>query len=670
MKRRVHKHGLRRRLLLGGLMIWAAAVLVRGFQVQVLEGARWSERAAEQHRQRLSLPAPRGTIYDRDGVPLAASHEAYRVAIAPRELKDRNEAAKRLRTVLGLSAQAANRAVNSKRRWVVLPGRYDAGVKEQLEGMRGVYFERVLERFYPHGSLALELLGRVSADQRALGGIELAFDSLLSGRPGSAVVRRDGRGEPIPGALVSVEEPVPGHDIYLTIDYDLQEIADEALRHALEETGATGGDMVIADPRTGEILAAVSRRDAAALQWTAVTEPYEPGSTLKPFLVAALLQEGRATFEDSVYAEEGRYVNGGRTISDVHAYGWLTLREALRYSSNIALAKMSERLDPETHYAYLRDFGFGSPTGVPYPSESSGLLRRPAQWSGYSQASLAMGYEISVTPLQMVMAYGALANGGVLMEPRLVREVRSRDGRVRAEYEPRVVRRVVSREVARSVAAALAEVVEEGTGRQASLETFAVAGKTGTARRAAGGRYERGAYTASFAGFFPAEDPQLVFLVKLDRPRGEYYGGLAAAPVTRATLAAALAARNTPLDRRAVARKALEKRAVPDERAAAGAATVRFASLGGDEAAQPMAGPFVFVLDGAPLAHAESPSVAPRPVPQVKGLPVRDAVRRLHAQGFRVEVEGTGPVKGTVPPAGVAVLPGETVRVLGQGVRP
>jgi len=513
------------------------------------------------------------------------------------------------------------------------------------------------------------LLGRVSADQRALGGIELAFDSLLSGRPGSAVVRRDARGEPIPGALVSVEQPVPGHDVYLTIDYDLQEIADEALRHALEETGAAGGDMVIADPRTGEILAAVSRRAAGVQPWTAVTEPYEPGSTLKPFLVAALLEQGRATFDDSVYAEQGRYVDGGRTISDVHAYGWLTLREALRHSSNIAMVKMAQRLDPESQYGYLRDFGFGSPTGVPYPSESAGLLRRPAQWSGYSQASLAMGYEIAVTPLQMVMAYGALANDGVLMEPRLVREVRSRDGRVRAEYEPRAVRRVVSRDVARSVAAALAEVVEEGTGQQASLETFAVAGKTGTARRVASGRYERGAYTASFAGFFPAEDPQLVFLVKLDRPRGEYYGGLAAAPVTRATLAAALAARNTPLDRRAVARKVQERRATREQPVGAGAPAVRFASLVGDEAAQAAVGPFIFVLDGAPLAQAESASEAPRPVPQVAGLAIRDAVRRLHAQGFRVQVEGTGPVKGTIPAAGAAVRPGETVRVLGQGER-
>src|SRR5690606_10559696 len=180
--------------------------------------------------------------------------------------------------------------------------------------------------------------------------------------------------------------------------------------------------------------------------------------------------------------------------------------------------------------------------------------------------------------------------------------------------------------------------------------------------------YERGAYTASFAGFFPAKDPQLVFLVKLDRPRGEYYGGLAAAPVTRATLAAALAARNTPLDRRAVARKVQESRATREQRVGAGVPAVRFAALGGDEAAH-VAGPFIFVLDGAPLAHAESASEAPRPVPRVAGLAIRDAVRRLHAQGFRVQVEGTGPVKGTIPAAGAAVRPGETVRVLGQGDR-
>lgn len=447
----------------------------------------------------------------------------------------------------------ARRAVDGRRRWVVLPGRYDARVREKLDGIRGIYFERVTERYYPHGELALEVLGRVSAEGRGAGGIELEFDSLLSGRPGAAVVRRDGRGVPIPGAMLSVAEPVPGHDLYLTIDYDLQEIAEDVLREAVRRSGAAGGELLLVDPRTGEILAAASRRARGQAGWRAATEPYEPGSTLKPFFVAALLAEGRARLDDRVYAEQGVYQHGGRTVRDVHGYGWLTVREALRHSSNIVMVKLSERLDPGTQYRYLRDFGFGTPTGVTYPSESSGVLRRPRAWSRYSQASLAIGYEISVTPLQMAMAYGALANGGVLMEPRLVREVRSRDGEVLRRYPPRAVRRVVSPEVAEALAEALVEVVTEGTGREAALGSFRVAGKTGTARVFQAGEYRSGAYTASFAGFFPADDPQLVFLAKLDEPQGEYYGGVAAAPVIRAMLAGTLAAWNTPLDRQAIA---------------------------------------------------------------------------------------------------------------------
>jgi len=667
VKPRAPQYALRRRLLLAGLMAAAVAVLVRGFQLQVVEGEGWSARAAEQQRQRLELPAPRGTIYDRNGVPLAASQVAYRVAVAPRELTDRTAAAQRLREALGLSAAEAKRAVDVRRRWVVLPGRFDAVTRQRLDGMRGVYFEQVVERVYPYGELALELLGRVSPEGRALGGLELAFDSILSGRPGLAVRRRDVRGVEIPGSMLSVVEPVPGHDIYLTIDHDLQEIAHEALREAVAETGALGGEMLLVDPATGEVLAAASRSAEGPTAWRAALDPYEPGSTLKPFFVAALLAEGRATLEDRVYAEEGRYTYAGRTVSDVHGYGWLTVREALSVSSNVAMVKLSERLVPAVQYGYLRDFGFGSPTGVTYPAEAAGVLRRPVHWSRYSQGSLAIGYEVGVTPLQMVMAYGALANGGVLMEPRLVREVRARDGRTVARYPARAVRRVVSPEVARAVSEALVEVVEAGTGREAGLGTFRVAGKTGTARRFENGRYTGAGHTASFAGFFPAVDPQLAFLVKLDRPRGAYYGGAAAAPVTRATLAAALAARSTTLDRRAVASSVGE--AVEMEQAV----EVKEAGLGDAAGARrlpPAPGPYIFALDASGATrYAPKAPTASRPVPDVTGLPVRDAVRRLHARGFRVEVEGVGVVKGMVPAGGRTADPGTVVRVRAEGAR-
>ncbi len=673
MKVTARSHAWRRRALLLGILMVGLVVLGRAFQLQVLEGESWRARAVGQQRQRVELPAPRGTIYDRNGVPLAASREAYRVAVAPREVRDADGLAARLREVLGVTAAQARRAVDPSRAWVVLPGRYDEVVRQQLAGEPGVHFERVIERLYPHGELALELIGRVGADGRAQGGLELEFDSLLAGRPGEAVARRDVLGRVIPGSMFTVQEPVPGHDVVLTIDYALQEIADDALRRAVEETEAAGGDLVLADPQTGEILAAATVRREGARSWLAVTEPYEPGSTIKPFVAAALLNEGRLTMSDSVYAENGRYVSGGRTITDVHGYGWLTLRDALRYSSNIAMAKVAGRLEPAEQYAYLRDFGFGTPTGVLYPSEASGLLRRPERWSRYSQSSLAMGYEVSVTPLQMVLAYGALANGGVLMEPRLVREVRTRGGRTVVRFAPQPVRRVVREEVAREISEALVDVVEAGTGRAAGLGPFQVAGKTGTARQVRDGRYESGSYTASFAGFFPADDPQFSFLVRLDRPKGTYYGGLAAAPVMRATLAAALAARETALDRRAVAAAVVrgdaaeEKSTSPRRGRPDGVADATPAT----RAAPPPTGPFIFALNAAPPRRLDGMiAAATREVPKVAGLALRDAVLRLHEAGFRVVVEGSGPAAETVPKAGEKVAPGAVVRLRGKEARP
>lgn len=672
---RARGQGWRRRALLAGLVLGALFVLGRSFHLQVIQRERWTTRALDQQRQRLPLPAPRGTIYDRSGTPLAASEEVFRVAVAPRELRDRNAVARRLLQVLGLSASEARRAVDARRRWVVLPGRYDAAVRQRLDGERGIYFERVLERFYPHGRVALELLGRVSAEGRGVGGLELEFDSLLSGRPGVAVARRDGRGEAIPGSLLPVVEPVAGHDLYLTIDYNLQEIAHEALRQAVEQTGSVSGELILADPQTGEILAAASRRAVEGTHWRAAAEPYEPGSTLKPFLVAALLAEGRATLADSIYAEEGRYISKGRTITDTHGYGWLTLRDALRVSSNIAMAKAAGRLRPEEQYGYLRDFGFGSPTGIAYPSESAGVLRRPSDWSRYSQSSLAYGYEIGVTPLQMVLAYGTLANGGVLMEPRLIREVRARDGRTVRRFVPRPVRRVIPEAEARVISETLVDVVEAGTGQEARLGAFRVAGKTGTARYYHAGRYESGEYTASFAGFFPATDPQLTFLVKLDRPQGAYYGGLAAAPVTRSTLAAALAARSTVLDRRAVAASLAERSRMQqsgsEQGRSAGAAATTPGSTSGGRWFLPVSGPFIFALDGAPPGRYRAAGrPRRRPVPDVTGLALRDATRLLHAQGFRVVVEGSGPVAATAPAAGAMAVPGTVVRAEGRMVTP
>jgi cell division protein FtsI (penicillin-binding protein 3) len=639
-------HALRRRrLLLAGIMLAAVAMAARAVKLQLVDANHWQARAAEQHAKQSVVPAPRGTIYDRDGVPLASSNEAFRINIAPRDVQERAALAKRLQSVTKLDQRTVRRALDLRRRWVVLPGRYDASVRQALDGVTGVHFDRVQTRFYPRGVIARDIIGVVNSSGEALSGIELEFDSVLSGKPGIATVRRGSKGRAIPGAMVVAQPPVPGRDIYLTIDSDLQEIATEALHAAVQNTNSRGGDLLLADPRTGEVLASASVRAQSADNWHAATEPYEPGSTLKPFVVATLLAEKAARLTDSVFAENGTYTNEGRTLHDVHAMGWTSVRGALQHSSNIALAKLSTRLEPQLQYQYLRAFGFGSPTAVSYPSESSGLLRRPAQWSRFSQASLAIGYEVSVTPLQMVLAYGAIANGGMLMEPRLVREVRSRDARVAEQFEPRVVRRVIPQRVADDLRAVLVDVVETGSGGAAALGPYVVAGKTGTARSFSGGRYQSGSYTASFAGFFPADRPQLVFLVKLDSPQGAYYGGVAAAPVTRATLEAALAARSTPLDKRAVAAASPPPLAERE--------LVRTVSV--EEQRRSVSGPFIFALHaGAPKRVMRIPKRGE--LPNVVGLSVRDAVRQLHAHGYRIRLHGTGNVSSATLSQGTVLL--------------
>ncbi|MFL5383088.1 MAG: penicillin-binding transpeptidase domain-containing protein [Longimicrobiaceae bacterium] len=650
---------MRRRTLLAASLGLAALLIVgRAVQLQGFQGEHWRGVAARQQQTRVPLPARRGAIYDRDGVALALTRETFAVSIAPREVRDRADAVRRLTRALGLTRAEARRATDPRRPWAVLPGRFTVEQRRGLGEVRGIYVERRLERFYPQGEVGREVLGAVSGDGRALGGIEQAMDSLLRGADGFSVLRRDAHGRKEATFSLPALAPRDGADVVLSLDFDLQEIADAALEEQVRATHASGGDLILTDPRTGEILAAVSKRPASTTL-SAFVEPYEPGSTLKPFFVAGLLAGNRAALTDRVYAEQGAWTTPeGRVIEDVHPYEWLTLRDGLRVSSNIVMAKLSPRLPAPEQYGTLRDFGFGTATGVEYPVESSGRLRRPDRWTAVSPASLAMGYEISVTPLQMAMAYGALANGGVLMEPRLVREVRAEDGSAE-RHAPRAVRRAIPEQVAAALRDVLVEVVADGTGTHASLSTFEVAGKTGTSRRTGpDGRYVAGEYNSSFVGFFPARSPQLVIYVKLDRPQGDYYGGLTAAPVTRSTLQAILAARTSALDRRALlgsrthAESAAAPLALPAEAPDAPAAEGR-------------EGTYVFLDRRPPPAPRVDPG--PVPVPALAGLALRDGTRRLHALGFHVRLQGSGAVKGTWPAAGALLARGDTLTLIGEG---
>src|SRR5256712_3587193 len=380
--------------------------------------------------------------------------------------------------------------------------------------------------------------------------MEKTLDSLLAGRSGSAVVLKDRAGREYESPARVISQPVAGADVALTLDAELQEIAQRALDDAIRRMDADGGDVVMREPARAELLAVASRRRDGTARPSAFTDTFEPGSVAKIFAAAGLLALDRVKPGERVSGEGGRWKRLGRAIVDEDPLPSLTRADAIRVSSNIALVKFARRLEPAEQYGVLRDFGFGAPTGVEFPSEATGRLRPPAQWTRPSAASLAIGYELSVTPLQLAAAYGAIANHAVLLEPTLLKEVRSPAGDMLYRHRPAPVRRVVTADVARRLRELLHGAAQRGTGEEGTLATFQIAAKTGTARRVVGGRYAPGEYTASFAALFPADHPQLVVVVKIDNPRkGSYFAAHTAAPVTRAMLQQALAARQVALDR-------------------------------------------------------------------------------------------------------------------------
>ena len=661
---------VRRRIVLACWLLSGGMIVARAAQVQVAQGQFWREQAGRQHRTSVEIAAARGSVVDRSGVELAISREAFRVSVAPGELRDTKSVTRLLAETLGLDERAVRGATTSTKAWRVLPGAYPPSVREALDGIRGVYLEREHRRFYPQGALARGLLGIVRGGE-AFGGIEQSYDAVLKGAVGQAILARDPTGKPIPGESVVVEVPREGGQVVLTIDVDLQEIGRQALTEAIRETEARGGNLLITDPGTGDVLAMVSIHGESTNALSAINTPYEPGSTIKPLTVAGLLHNELVSLDDVFDTETGSWTVAGRTIEDVNLeHGPMTLARALQISSSVGVAKAAQAMSPAVQYQNLRDFGLGAPTGIGLPGEVKGTLRLPEDWSLQSPASLAIGYEISTTPLQMAMAYGALANGGLLMKPRLVKEVRDSNGTVIERFPPRTVRRAVSPDVARDVSKVLVAVVEDGTGTRARLGTFKVAGKSGTSRAYGDSSYQAGEYFASFVGFFPADGPQLVVTVKLDRPQGAYYGGSTAAPVTRATMEAILAARETPLDRRALAQVARVQELDATPRVGRGGEVplvARFAehrldgNPGWTTSPASTASPASNVPTWRESGLREDRAITR--VPDVLGLPARAAARRIHEAGLRVEWDGSGVVWRMVPRAGSILTPGDTVRV-------
>jgi cell division protein FtsI (penicillin-binding protein 3) len=629
-----------------GLLAALAVLVLRAGQVQLVEGRRHAAAAAAQRTEHVVLEARRGTLSDRHGTALALTQETYHVGIAPNELRDPRGDAGVLARRLRIAPAQMDRAL--RRRYAWFAGPYTALEVQPLRAVRGVHLEPVLRRFYPSSEFARAVIGRVGDDGLGASGLERLLDSLLAGTPGAAVVLKDRAGREYASPARVIAEPIPGRDVILTIDAELQEIAQRALDDALERMDAEGGDVVMLDPVMGEVLAVASRRRDGSARPSALTETFEPGSLAKIFAAAALLEHRRVRLDERVSGEGGTYRIPGRPtpLTDEHPLPALTLADAIRVSSNIAIAKFAARLRPAEQYTMLRAFGFGAPTGIEFPAESPGKLRLPREWTRPSSASLAIGYELSVTPLQLAAAYGAIANDGVLLQPTLIREVRDPSGAVRYRHRAEPVRRAVTPQVAARLRDLLRGVVAAGgTGERAALANFQLAAKTGTARRFVRGRYAPGQYTASFAALFPGDDPQLVVVMKIDDPqKGSYFAAQTAAPVTRSMLEQALAARTVALDRARLSNVAPTAERAPLEEP--------------DGLV-----PYVVSVPYEPDSARAQPK---RAVPDVTGRSLREAARTLHRRGFRVVVKGWGVVHHSWPAAGDNAAAGSTVTLFAE----
>jgi cell division protein FtsI (penicillin-binding protein 3) len=646
------------------LGLFFIAIVAQAFRVQVVNGGAWARRAERQQTRERDIPAPRGRILDESGRLMAQNNEKVKLDITPREVRERARLESVLRKAKVPEATIA-RTRDTRLANVTVPGTYLRVDVAAALGMKGVHVTPFVERAYSASRAARQIIGRVDVEGRPSDGIELALDHLLRGKPGVATLVQGVSGRSFESPTSPGIAPVEGSSVMLTINQELQEIAENALAAAVSRMGATSGDIVIIDPHTGEIRAMASRRGDSVVTTAAITTPFEPGSTMKPFIAAGLIERGLVGPADSVDTGDGVLELNGRTIHDDHKLGRAPLSEVIRMSSNIGIVKFAERLTPRQEFETLRDFGFGTPTGIEFPSEASGTLRIPEAWGAQSPASLAMGYEVAVTPLQLAVAYGVFANGGKLLEPTLVKEVRSPDGAVRYRHEPRVIRQVISEDVAKGMREMLKEVVKSGTAREADLETYVLAGKTGTPRGMIDGRYVSGLYNPNFVGFFPADDPQYVIAVRLSNPEGSYYSAETATPVTRAVIEAAVASPRAALDRQRLAAAA---RRDPPKRQPVKLETGSAAEQAGESIVAPdqrfaAADPVVVTLPAQP---AKPSAGARRVVPDVTGMSLRDAVRTLHSAGFRVGYSGRigGRVSAaTFPAAGSIALQGSMIRI-------
>ena len=537
----------RRYILLHLLLAGFGVILFRLVSLQVLQAAELTARADRQHQKSVTVEGARGTVTDRHGKVFAMNVEVPSIFGVPTSLDSPANAARSLSPVLHIRREEIEKKLRQDRHFVWLARKVEPEQGRRLEQLSIDGIGMVMEgrRFYPKGPLLAHVLGFVGMDGVGLEGLERRYESQLHGEKRLTILQRDALGRTVFPKDLREQVPATGQALTLTIDEVIQYIAEKELEEAVDHARAKSGTIIVMEPRTGAILAmAVSPRfdpnavaSLTADRWRnrALTDTYEPGSTMKVVVAAAALEERVMMPGSMLFGENGRMTIANTTIHDHEKLGWMTFAQMIQKSSNIGAAKTGMLVGDQRLYRYLQAFGFGQRTDIDLPGEVSGLLKAPREWGRRSLASISMGQEVGVTPLQMITAVSAIANDGVLMKPYVVAEVRDQKGQRMKEILPQVKRRVVSPATAQTLTTILEGVVSSGTGTKAAIPGFRVAGKTGTAQKVdpRTGTYSSALSIGSFVGFVPADAPRLTIIVVIDEPQGEAWGGVVAAPVFR-----------------------------------------------------------------------------------------------------------------------------------------
>ena len=694
------------------LFLWIGAVGIRLVQLQIIRYPEWLQRAQRQQQRTIEVAARRGVIYDRNGHELAMSIMVDSVFAVPSEIPDPATTSSLLANVLHTDPKEILTRLKSSRSFAWIARKVDGETSQRLHAMnlRGIYFEKEPKRFYPKRELAAQTVGWVGLDDEGLGGIEHAFDSRLGGQPGRMLITMDARRR----WFGRVErQPDPGENVVLTIDEKIQYIAERELEKAAQETHAESGTVIVQNPHTGEILALANRPTfnpnnagntaRQALKNPAVSDIYEPGSVFKIVTLSGALEEKLTNPNEMVDCQMGSITIGGLRIRDHLPFGVLSVTDVMARSSDVGAIKVGLRLGDERFYHYIRDYGFGTPTGIELPGETRGMTKPVNRWSKVSIGAISIGQEIGVSAVQLTAMVSAIANDGVWTAPRIVAGVTPpHQGLQTIAYHPADQRRVVSTITAVEIKKMLEAVVLSGTGRKALLDGYTSAGKTGTAQKVDPntGAYSRTKYVATFAGFAPVNNPAITVVVILDSAVGLHQGGQIAAPVFARIAQQVLAYMNVPhdLDLKDIKRRQIlasvreedlsegspdrlgDGLEIADSSGAAPAsapAPVTVAAQGAGAKLVPATLVSKPAATAPPPVETKPPPEAPVPthgtvvlnvdggvvVPLLLGKTLRSAVETAQSAGLEIEAIGSGVAREQSPAAGTHIAPGTRVSV-------